>query len=138
MCSVPELVFPSKLHKNDDEDNFLLLPNDLLTDKVSIRGTSYKIGQVMVANWICEDILEVGVIRNFVVRNRKVFFLVHLYESVRNSFNIFDALPMNKVELREQQAFWDFKPLISRGERECFQFVLHHNIHCRFVSAEEL
>lgn len=132
MFSPPDIQFISKLTSPSDMDSSLprslLHSCDILTDKVYICGTTYKIGHILVKNCICEDLLEVGVIQKIVVRNQKPMFLISLYECARNDFNVFEALSMNRAELLSYEDCDDYKPLIMRGEGECFKFVLHHRI----------
>jgi hypothetical protein len=98
----------------------------LITDKVNVWGTCYKAGHLVVTEVICKDVLVVGVVENVVVRRGKVLFLVSLHDSARDSLNIFQSCPQNKVKLVAYSSLPDFKPLIKRGEGESFSFLLHH------------
>jgi hypothetical protein len=98
----------------------------MVTDRVSVWGTSYRAGHLVVTEVICQDILEVGVVEKIVVRADKVMFLVSLHDCARDALNIFQSCPKNKVKLVSYSGLADFKPLIKRGQGESFSFLLHH------------
>jgi hypothetical protein len=98
----------------------------MLTDVVKVWGTSYKVGQLVVTEVTCQDIIEVGLIEKVVVRGSQVKFLVTLHDCARDSFNIFQSVPQNKGKLVSCSSLADFKPLIMRGKGKSFCFVLHH------------
>jgi hypothetical protein len=98
----------------------------MLTDRVSVWGTQYKVGQLIVTEVVCQDILEVGVIESIVVRGNMVLFLVFLHACARDSLNIFHSVPKNKIRLVDYCDLPDFKPLIRRGQGKSFLFMLHH------------
>jgi len=137
LFSTPKFQFPGKLRKPSDSDfafqSNLLRSGDLITDKVNIWGTSYKVGQLIVTEVICQDILVVGEVEKVVVRGNKAMFLVSLHDCARDSFNIFQSRPQKKVKLVSYSALADFKPLIKRGQGDSFSFVLHHYIPLIFL-----
>jgi hypothetical protein len=104
----------------------ILRAGDMITDRVNVWGTTYKVGHLVVTKVICQDIIEVGAIEKVVVRGSQVMFLVSLHDCARNSLNIFHSLPQHKVKLVSYSSLADFKPLIRRGQGKSFQFVLHH------------
>jgi hypothetical protein len=104
----------------------LLRAGDLLTDRVTVWGTSYKVGQLVVTDVICQDIIEVGVIEKVVVRGKEIKFLVALHECARDSVNIYQSVPLNKGKLVSYSCLPDFKPIVKRGQGKSFRFILHH------------
>jgi hypothetical protein len=104
----------------------MLQSGDMLTERVNVSGTSYKVGQLVVTEVICQDIVEVGIIEKVVVRGQKVQFLVSLHVCARDRFNVFQSVPRNQGKLVSYSDLADFKPLIKRGEGTSFRFVLHH------------
>jgi len=106
----------------------LVVPNDLLSDKVNIKGTDYRVGQVLVTKIVSADILEVGTVVQIVMRQSSVMFLLTHSEAVRAKLGYFETLPSNTVILVKYEDLADYKPLIKRGGGSCFPFVLHHHI----------
>lgn len=130
--SVPSIQFPSKLQLPSEGDGIIPAGvfhlGDLVTDKVIVNGTKYRVGQIVVKEVMTDNFLVVGVILKVVVRGTAVYFLIILHEAVRNIFGVFDTLPLNTVETVAYTALEDYKPLIARGGPKCFQFVLHHHL----------
>lgn len=127
LFSTPMFEFPGKLHKPmESEAAEMLRPGDVLTDRVKVWGTSYKIGHVVVTAVICQDVIEVGVVEKIVVRGTEARFLVSLHDCARDSNNIFHSVPKNRGMLVPYSSLADFKPVIKRGQGNSFRFVLHH------------
>jgi hypothetical protein len=132
MFSVPKFQFPGNIHNTADSgeafQSGLLQSGDTITDKIDIWGTRYKNGHLVIIEVICKDILVMGVVEKIIVRASKVLFLVSLHDCARDSFNIFQSVPKNKVKLVSYSGLADFKPLIKRGQGDSFSFVLHHYV----------
>jgi hypothetical protein len=132
MFSSPKFQFRGKLHK-PDECNGVIAPNllrsgDLVTDRVTIWGTNYRVGCLVITNVVFKDIVEVGEIENIILRKNKVLFLVSLHDCARDSFNIFRSVPKNCVTVVTYSDLADFKPLTKRGAGTSFSFLLHHYV----------
>ncbi len=128
----PSLHFPAKKCSPSQGDLLefpgLLLPTDLLTDKIILKGTKYHRGHIVVTKVYSQDLLEVGEIHRIVVRHNDIHLIVSLYNAARNRFRFFESLPLNKVRLVSYTKLADYKPLVKRGNNLCFPFVLHHHL----------
>jgi hypothetical protein len=130
LFSRPVFLFPRKCAPPSPSDlskySPFIHPDDQLSDKVVIRGTTYRTGNIVITQVFSCDILEVGTILKVVVRKNSVRFLVLLGEAVRHRLGFFETLPSNTVCLKHYKSLGDFKPLFRRGDNACFPFVLHH------------
>jgi hypothetical protein len=134
MFSTPKFQFFGKPRKPAESDAAFLKSGDLVTDSVSVWGTTYKVGHVVVTAVICPDILEVGIIEKVVVRGSQARFLVSLHDCARDSNNIFQSVPKNTGKLVPHSSLADFKPIIRRGQGKSFKFVLHHYLPVTNIS----
>lgn len=129
--------FPAKLFTlSEGLGNFLpsyFHASDLLTDKVIVRNTKYKIGQILVTKAHCYDEIEVGVILKVVFRAGTVMFLLEMFNCQRNKFQIFETTPLNIVTVLPYISCVDFKPIVKREEGDDFTFVLHHRFPGRHI-----
>lgn len=125
-------MFPGKCQSASEAQLLQYSPlvtgGDLLSDKVTIKGTSYQAGHIVVTKVVSCDILEVGTIVNIVLRKDTVFFLLLQSQAARVKLGYFESLPSNTAILVKYDQLADFKPLIKRGANDCFIFVLHHHI----------
>jgi hypothetical protein len=125
-------LFPGKCAPADAQQlsmyNPLVEPGDLVSDKVIIRGTHYRAGNVVVIKVYSADVLRVGTIIRVVLRKSTVYFLVHTTDAARNKLGFFESLPAGKVDLVDYKQLADFKPLMKRGSNKCFSFILHHHV----------
>lgn len=132
LFSTPAFVFPRKCSPPTDADlgkySPFVQPDDQLSDKVVIRGTTYRTGYLVITKVFSCDVLEVGVILKVIVRKNSVRFLVVLSEAVRHRLGFFESLPLNTVRLTHYKALADFKPLFKRADNACYPFVLHHHV----------
>jgi|688.fasta_scaffold203665_3 hypothetical protein len=130
LFSAPQFQFHGKMVSQADSDGSvqtdMVRPGDNLTDEVNVWGTTYKVGHLIVTEVICQDIIEVGKIEKVVVRGSQVKFLVSLHNCARNSLNIFQSVPQDKLKLVSSSSLADYKPIIKRGQGKSFCFVLHH------------
>jgi hypothetical protein len=120
-----------------------LKSGDLVTDSVSVWGTTYKVGHVVVTSVICPDILEVGIIEKVVVRGSQARFQVSLHDCARDSNNIFQSIPKNTGKLVPHSSLADFKPIFKRGTGKSFsscctttylsQILLHRKVKLFFI-----
>jgi hypothetical protein len=106
----------------------LLQPGDLLTKKVDVSGTTYKINNIVITEVECEDVIRIGVILGIVLRLDKLLFIVSSYDAIRTTFRFFEAIPRDVVELVDYRNLADFKPLFKRTHGDCFIFFLHHHL----------
>ena len=132
LFSTPEYVFPRKCAPATPTDlgkyTPMLQPGDQLSDVVVIRGSTYRVGFIVITQVFSADVLQVGEILKIVVRNNCVFFLVILSEAARNQLGFFESLPSDTVALASYKSLGDFKPLIKRAGNVCYPFVLHHHV----------
>jgi hypothetical protein len=132
MFSTPDFLFPTKCWPADSIEvakySPLIQGGDQLSNKVTVKGTNYLAGQILVTKAYSYDELQVGTIIHVVLRKNTLMFLVHLSESVRNNMGFFEALPTNTVDLIQYDMLADYKPLVKRGQNRCFPFVLHHHV----------
>jgi hypothetical protein len=101
--------------------------DDVLTDKIVVRSTKYRTGQIVILKVESDDVIQAGRILKIVVRRGKVFFLVRRYDCARGKFRYFDALPVD-LALVKYSSVRDYKPLICRSDEECPKFLLHHHL----------
>lgn len=132
LFSMPDFLFPAKCSPASSFElssySPLVKPGDQLSDRVTVRGTKYRAGHVVVIKVHSSDVLEVGTILKVVLRKTIVLFLVSLSEAARTKLGFFETLPSNIVDLVQYEQLADFKPLIKRGDNACFPFVLHHHV----------
>ncbi len=137
LFTMPAFVFPGKCSHPDVQQlsmySALIVTSDILSDQVIIRGTKYKIGNVLITKVFSCDVLQVGTVIKVVMRKSSVFFLVLLSDAARNKLGFFETLPTDSVTLIEYQQLADFKPIFKRGNNKCFPFVLHHHLCTTFV-----
>jgi hypothetical protein len=95
---------------------------------VVIKGTTYRVGYVVITRVYSSDVLEVGTILQVLLRKNSVLFLVLLSEAARNKLGFFESLPLNTLALAPYEKLGDYKPIIKRGDSLCFPFVLHHHV----------
>jgi hypothetical protein len=129
--SLPQIQFPGKKLTPAEQSGSLpaefFKRGDVLTDKIIVKNTKYRVGHLVVTSVESENVLEVGCILQIVVRHREVLFLVTRYECGRTRFRYFDAHPLD-VCLVKYSSLRDYKPLIRRGAEECPRFLLHHHL----------
>jgi hypothetical protein len=106
----------------------LLLPADLVTDQVIVRGTAYLRDQIVVVSVESDDLLTVGVILEIVIRLDRLLFIIELHKAVRTPSRFFQACPCDEVETIEQKHLSDFTPLYKRDKSVNFRFFLHHHL----------
>jgi hypothetical protein len=81
---------------------------------------------LVVTKVVSSDLIEIGVIKAVVARKQQLLFVVSMYDCVRHRYRFFEAMPLNKVLIISFESLVDYKPLIRRGNAECFKFFLHH------------
>jgi hypothetical protein len=106
----------------------MLKPGDQLMDQIVIRGTTYRRGYIVITKVFSDDVLQVGEILKIIERKNIVQFLVLHSEAARNNLGFFESLPLNTVALATYENLADYKPIIKRGDNECYPFVLHHHV----------
>ncbi len=130
--STPEYLFPRKISPATPADlgnySSLLEPNDQLSDLVVIRGTTYRVGFVVITKVYSPDVLQVGEIIKIVIRKSRVLFLVILSEAARNQLGFFESLPLDTVAVTSYKTLGDYKPIMKRADNVCYPFVLHHHV----------
>jgi hypothetical protein len=108
----------------------MILKGDEIGDNVVIRGTTYRVGFLVIAKVISDDVLLVGEILKIVLRKSQLLMMVMLSDAVRNILGFFEALPSGSVALIPYDSLADYKPIIKRAENACYPFVLHHHVWC--------
>jgi hypothetical protein len=129
---MPEIQFPGSCSAATEGDlrvySPLLESGDLVTDRVTVRGTTYRPGYVVVIEVHSRDVLQVGVILSIVLRDTKVLFIVSLHNAARNRFRFFQSIPCNQAGIVCCQDLADYKPLVKKGNSISFPFILHHHL----------
>jgi len=132
LFSAPDFLFPGNCQSASESELLqyspLVIAGDLLSDKVTIKGTNYQVGNIVVTKVVSCNVLEVGTIIRVVLRKDVVLFLVLESHAARVPIGFFEALPTNTAGLVRYDQLADYKPLIKRGANECYSFVLHHHI----------
>ena len=132
LFSAPKYVFPRKHFPASPVDILkhapMLKPGDLISDQVTIGGTCYRAGFLVITKVVNEDMLEVGEIIKIVMRKNSVMFLVIMSEAARNCLGFSESHPSNIVALSAYDSLGDYKPIIKRADNICFPFVLHHHV----------
>jgi hypothetical protein len=77
----------------------MVVMGDELGDSVVIRGTTYRVGCVVITKVITDDVLQVGEILKIVLRKSQLLMMVMLSDAVRNNLGFFEALPSGTVAL---------------------------------------
>jgi hypothetical protein len=77
----------------------MVVMGDELGDSVVIRGTTYRVGFVVITKVITDDVLQVGEILKIVLRKSQLLMMVMLSDAVRNNLGFFEALPSGTVAL---------------------------------------
>jgi hypothetical protein len=128
LFSSPEVRCPGKctLATVDDIKLYspLLFPGDLLTEKIQVKGTLYRVKHIVVLEVCSKDVLKIGVLQQVVLRKKQVLFIVSLHDAARNNFRFFQTVPCHALNIVPVEKLADYKPLIKRGN--CF--ILHHHI----------
>jgi hypothetical protein len=141
LFSSPTISFPGKKTTPEKERGSLpehfFRVGDILTDKIVVKSTLYRVGHVVITEVQSEDVLQAGEILKIVVRQGRVFLLVKLYACARARFRYFDCLPKN-IALVRWSTLCDYKPLIRRSSEECPRFLLHHHLPCQYRSQHEV
>lgn len=134
--SEPDIQFPVKLFTPAECGSLpagLFMMKDKVTDKIVIKNTKYRVGQIVVTKVESDAVLEAGKIMKIVVRANEVYLLLTRYECARTNFMYFDAFPLDIV-LVKYSSLCDYKPLVCRagGEGDEYpRFLLHHHLPCR-------
>lgn len=111
--------------------------SDLLTEKVCVRNTNYKVGHLVITSATSNDLIEVAQILKVVVRADKLFILGEMFKCKRNKMQIFKARPLNEIQLFPYSAIVDYKPLVKRSTGNFFEFILHHRLPGHHVAMSE-
>ena len=133
LFSAPKYLFPRKFFTSTTSDLLkfspLVLTGDQLGDNVVIRGTTYRIGFLVVTKVLSDDVLQVGEILKIVLRKSQLMMIVMLSDAARNNLGFFEALPSETVALLPYDSLADYKPIIKRANNLCYPFVLHHHVN---------
>lgn len=134
LFSAPEIRFPGKkwsiLETDGNLPIHLFSRQDVVADRVVVKNTLYRSGNVVALDMYTNDAMLVGVIVKIVIKNNKLHFLVSVHECVRHKMRFFEAFPLEVLKIIPYKRIKNFKPLIRRGDEECFRFVLHQHIPC--------
>ena len=106
----------------------LLKESDLITDKVTIKGTSYVVGFIVVLEVVSADVLLVGEIEKVVIRKSNVHYIASIHEAARNKFLFFESSPRHQMRIVRHVSLADYKPLFKRFRGPSFPFILHHHL----------
>ncbi len=106
----------------------LLKAIDFTTTKVTIKGTDYDVGYLVVLEVLTSDVLVIGEIEKVVVRKSNILFIVSVHDAARQEFQFFKTSPRQKLAVVKQVSLADYRPLMKRGHGTSFPFVLHHHL----------
>jgi len=106
----------------------MVLMGDELGDSVVIRGTTYRVGFLVITKVITDEVIQVGEILKIVLRKNQLLMLVMISDAARNNLGFFEALPSGTVALLPYDSLADYKPIMKRANNLSYPFVLHHHV----------
>ena len=104
--------------------------DDLICSSIFVQNQHYKNGDLIVVKIEDCDNLVIGLIKAFLIKENKVYFVCQCYKAIRNWLQFFESeKPTDDLcQFVESNTLADFKPLIMRGTAQKFVFTLHHYI----------
>ena len=113
----------------EGEGGEFMSPGDVLCSKLVFNSQEYKIGDLVVVKATDSNSLDVGIIQTIVVKSKKVFFVLKIYEAKRNAYKYFISKSASDgLTFMNPFCLADFKPLVRYGTDQKFKFYLHHHV----------
>ena len=129
-------VFQVKANSNDDfQRRFLstLDPSAQYPAKVTVLGTSYQPGMILVLKKEVLGELKVGLLKAIAVHDTKIIFGCSSFLCTQSKFGYYvTTKSLSNFELTSYSELWDYHPLHRIGSLQSFIFQLHH-----FVSQKQ-
>ena len=137
-------LFPKMLHVPDNaltvrelkvlyRDNFIsrfmstLDDSAVLPPNVTIHGTSYETGMVLVLDKLFEGEFTVGVLRAIAVLESEVSFCCTAFNARKSKYGYYiSEEKVADMTVRGYSSLADYYPLLRIGTMESFIFTLHH------------
>ena len=103
-------------------------PSAIIPPEVSIWGTKYNIGEILIIKKPDAGELDIGVIFAIAVINNEVIFGCEGFKAFQNKNNVYVThSKLNNIVI-EHANLADFHPLVRHGTPTNFMFVLHNYI----------
>ena len=107
---------------------------DYVCKEVSYKCQTYKTGSIIILCSITPDELEVGLIKNIIVKPNDVIFVITKFKAFRSQLGFFKCVPVVDIQFLSitVKNIIDYKPLSNHGTPSEPYFCLHHHISCAF------
>jgi hypothetical protein len=100
-------------------------PGDIACDSVTVNGTEYKTGMLVILGVSSQDGVTAGWIKKVIFRRRTVYFYVMSRKCIRTDMRYFESTNLNaRMAVRCYADLKSFKPLIPRGTEDYYVFFL--------------
>ena len=112
----------------------LMDDEDYVCKEVSYKCQTYKTSSIIVLCSVTPDELDVGLIKNIIVKPDDVIFVVTKFKAMRSQLGCFKCVLVVNVQFLSVNAknIIDYKPLSNHGTLSEPYFCLHHHISCAF------
>ena len=99
----------------------------VIPKKITIYGTEYGSGQILILDKLSLGVLKVGIIKAIEFSNNEASFFVSTFEALQSKFGYYLASKdLCQNEVVNYTTLCDHHPLELIGSNSCFIFVLHH------------
>ena len=118
-----------KIVNDDFQRQFILTlePNDLYPAKISILGTLYQPGMILVMKKEVFGELKVGLLKAISVKDKHVIFGCSSFKCTQTKFGYYVTTQiLSEFECISYSDLWDYHPLHRIGSLSSFIFTLHH------------
>ena len=103
--------------------------NAVIPKTVSVYGTDYRKGQILLLGKQSLGVLKVGIVRAIGYCGNEVSFGLSTYEAKQSKYGYYVSTKSHfQDEVVKLSDLWDYHPLELIGSESCFIFVLHHFI----------
>lgn len=134
-----KVILPVKVRLKMDLDQSSPIHNKLrefmdnqsvLMNEICLDGQKYKCDDVIVTKIKSSNHIEVGLIKAIMFNNEDTFFVVKLYDALRDTnLNLFETLNYSEdLNIVNSNQICDYKPLVRHGTDIQFYFALHHHL----------
>ena len=139
MFDILKFKLPDKISYKKDVDFSLdpwsrlqtvMCDSDLLCEEIILNGVKYEKGSLIVIE-VKEggEFLVTGILRMILVRSKDVFMIVSKGLTKKTRLGYYESVEViDEFSVVRASSLADYKPLILRGTRDKFVFVLHHFI----------
>ena len=117
--------------KDDFQRRFLstLNQNALYPAKISVLGTLYQPGMILVMKKEVFGEIKVGLLKAISVQNKVVTFGCSSFECTQSKFGYYVTTNVvSDFECISYSDLWDYHPLHRIGSLDSFVFMLHHYV----------